>query len=115
MSEIENKENQNVETNNIEKNEVEEDHVDPWSVSSTSETGVNYDKLIGKYSKFIANSIVIILSIFCIIKVRFGSSKIDNDLITRMEAIIKQPVHHFLRRGIFFSHRYDYDNIQYKL
>ncbi len=49
MSEIENKENQSTnETKNTEKNEVEEDHVDPWSVSSTSETGVNYDKLIGK-------------------------------------------------------------------
>lgn len=88
MSEIENKENQNSEINNIDKNEVEEDHVDPWSVSSTSETGVNYDKLI----------------------VRFGSSKIENDLIARMESIIKQPVHHFLRRGIFFSHR-DMHNI----
>lgn len=65
------------------KEEVDEDHVDPWSVSSTSETGVNYDKLI----------------------IRFGSSKIDETLISRMEAIIKQPVHHFLKRGIFFSHR----------
>jgi hypothetical protein len=52
MSEIENKENQNSEINNIDKNEVEEDHVDPWSVSSTSETGVNYDKLIGKICEF---------------------------------------------------------------
>ncbi len=23
-----------------------------------------------------------------------------------MEAIIKKPVHHFIRRGIFFSHRF---------
>jgi len=57
MSEIENKENQN-ETNNKEKNEVEEDHVDPWSVSSTSETEVNYDKLIGKLFEILTESII---------------------------------------------------------
>lgn len=70
------------------KKEEEVDFVDPWNVASTSETGVNYDKLI----------------------VRFGSTKIDDNLIAKMEAIIKQPVHHFLRRGIFFSHR-DMQNI----
>jgi tryptophanyl-tRNA synthetase len=36
---------------------------------------------------------------------RFGSSRIDAELIARMEKITKQPVHHFIRRGIFFSHR----------
>lgn len=61
----------------------DEDFVDPWNVASTSNSGVNYDKLI----------------------VKFGSSKIDEALITRMEAIIKQPVHYFIKRGIFFSHR----------
>lgn len=59
------------------------DFVDPWNVASASDTGVNYDKLI----------------------VRFGSTKINDELIAKMEGIIKQPVHHFLRRGIFFSHR----------
>jgi tryptophanyl-tRNA synthetase len=39
------------------------------------------------------------------IKVRFGSSKISPELIARIESIIKRPVHHFIRRGIFFSHR----------
>lgn len=68
---------------NEEKQEEQEDVVDPWNVASSSSTGVNYDKLI----------------------VKFGSSKIDQELINRMEAIIKQPVHYFLRRGIFFSHR----------
>lgn len=37
--------------------------------------------------------------------VRFGSSKIDETLIERFEKITGRPVHHFLRRGIFFSHR----------
>ncbi|RMZ98260.1 tryptophan--tRNA cytoplasmic [Brachionus plicatilis] len=67
-----------------EKNaEEQEDFVDPWNVTSSSETGINYEKLI----------------------VKFGSSKIDQEIISRMESIINQPVHFFLRRGIFFSHR----------
>ena len=37
--------------------------------------------------------------------VRFGSSKIDDVLIKRIEAVTKKPAHHLLRRGIFFSHR----------
>ncbi|PVD26629.1 hypothetical protein C0Q70_14307 [Pomacea canaliculata] len=65
------------------KEDQQEDVVDPWNVHSSSDTGIDYDKLI----------------------VRFGSSKIDRELIDRMEAIIKQPVHHFIRRGLFFSHR----------
>jgi hypothetical protein len=28
------------------KIEIQEDHVDPWNVTSASETGVDYDKLI---------------------------------------------------------------------
>jgi len=66
----------------------EDDIVDPWNVASKSDTGINYEKLI----------------------VKFGSSKIDQVLIDRIEAIIKQPVHHFIKRGIFFSHR-DLHNI----
>lgn len=37
--------------------------------------------------------------------VRFGSSKIDQELINRIERAIGQKPHRFLRRGIFFSHR----------
>lgn len=67
-----------------EKNgEDQEDFVDPWNVTSSSESGINYEKLI----------------------VKFGSSKIDQEILSRMESIINQPVHFFLRRGIFFSHR----------
>ena len=36
---------------------------------------------------------------------RFGSSKIDEALLARIEKATGKPVHHFLRRGIFFSHR----------
>ncbi|GBM56984.1 Tryptophan--tRNA ligase, cytoplasmic [Araneus ventricosus] len=63
------------------------DIVDPWNVVSSSETGVDYDKLID----------------------RFGSSKIDEKLLDRFEKVIQKPVHHLLRRGIFFSHRDMYE------
>ncbi|XP_075387900.1 tryptophan--tRNA ligase, cytoplasmic isoform X2 [Tenrec ecaudatus] len=61
----------------------EEDFVDPWMVQTSSAKGIDYDKLI----------------------VRFGSSKIDPELISRIERAIGQKAHRFLRRGIFFSHR----------
>jgi len=61
----------------------QEDFVDPWNVTSNADTGIDYDKLIRK----------------------FGSSKIDDKLIERMEKITGKKVHHFLRRGVFFSHR----------
>ncbi|KAI5936932.1 Tryptophan--tRNA ligase, cytoplasmic [Manis javanica] len=63
--------------------EAEEDFVDPWTVQTSSAKGIDYDKLI----------------------VRFGSSKIDKELISRIERAIGQKPHRFLRRGIFFSHR----------
>lgn len=36
---------------------------------------------------------------------RFGSSKIDDKLIARIQSVTKKPVHYFITRGIFFSHR----------
>lgn len=36
---------------------------------------------------------------------KFGSSKVDNALIEKLEKVTGKPVHHFIRRGIFFSHR----------
>ncbi|XP_041969082.1 tryptophan--tRNA ligase, cytoplasmic [Aricia agestis] len=66
----------------------EEDVVDPWNVTGKSEAGIDYDKLIK----------------------RFGSQKIDDELIARFEKVTGKKAHHFLRRGIFFSHR-DLHNI----
>jgi len=60
-----------------------EDEVNPWDVKASSDKGVDYEKLI----------------------VKFGSSAIDSILLARLEAVIKRPAHHLLRRGIFFSHR----------
>ncbi|KAM7403192.1 hypothetical protein PAMA_003898 [Pampus argenteus] len=59
------------------------DTVDPWNVSTNNAKGVDYEKLI----------------------VRFGSSKIDKELVDRIEKVCGQKPHRFLRRGIFFSHR----------
>lgn len=61
----------------------EEDIVDPWTVTSKSDSGVDYDKLIK----------------------RFGCSRIDEALIHRLEKVAGKPVHPMIRRGIFFSHR----------
>ncbi|EFA07367.1 tryptophan--tRNA ligase, cytoplasmic [Tribolium castaneum] len=65
------------------KDDVDDDFVDPWNVVSKSEKGIDYDKLITK----------------------FGSSKIDKELLDRFEKVTGKRVHHFLRRGIVFSHR----------
>ncbi|KAB0390649.1 hypothetical protein E2I00_010616 [Balaenoptera physalus] len=67
----------------LDATEAGEDFVDPWTVQTSSAKGIDYDKLI----------------------VRFGSSKIDKELINRIERATGQRPHHFLRRGIFFSHR----------
>ncbi|XP_046736121.1 tryptophan--tRNA ligase, cytoplasmic [Diprion similis] len=61
----------------------EEDVVNPWSVQSKNDAGIDYEKLIK----------------------RFGSSKIDEELLTRFEKLTGKKPHHWLRRGIFFSHR----------
>ena len=55
--------------------------VTPWKVET--EDGVDYDKLMRD----------------------FGAKPIDDELIARMERATKRPVHKFLRRGLFYSHR----------
>ncbi|XP_023229766.1 tryptophan--tRNA ligase, cytoplasmic-like [Centruroides sculpturatus] len=74
------------------KSKQEDDFVDPWNVVSKSAAGVDYDKLTQ----------------------RFGSSKIDTELIARIEKITGKPAHHLLRRGIFFSHRFSQCHDFYK-
>lgn len=39
----------------IDLNEKAEDFVDPWNVESTSDTGIDYDKLIGEYIATVKN------------------------------------------------------------
>jgi len=61
----------------------DEDDVTPWDVKASSDKGIDYDKLI----------------------VKFGSSPIDPALLERLERVTGKKPHHFLRRGVFFSHR----------
>ena len=64
-----------------------EQHIDPWTVQGAIVDGVpqaiDYDKLIAD----------------------FGSRPISPELLARFESLTKRRPHHFLRRGMFFSHR----------
>jgi tryptophanyl-tRNA synthetase len=55
--------------------------ITPWEVEA--EGGIDYDKLIRD----------------------FGCSRIDEDLVARVERLTGRRAHRFLRRGLFFSHR----------
>ena len=63
--------------------------VNPWSVDGAVVDGVkqaiDYDKLIDQ----------------------FGTKRISPELIEKFERITNSKAHHFLRRGHFFSHRYE--------
>jgi tryptophanyl-tRNA synthetase len=59
-----------------------EQNVNPWSVEA-GDSGIDYNKLIDQ----------------------FGSTPIDEALLQRMERLTGKPVHPWLRRGLFFSHR----------
>ena len=63
--------------------EDEGDTVTPWAVTSTSDKGIDYDKLIDKY----------------------GCFKITDEMIARIERITGERAHRFIRRGIFFCQR----------
>lgn len=67
----------------MEQQSGDEDVVTPWCVAAASEAGIDYDKLI----------------------VKFGSERITDQLLARFEAVSGTKPHHFLTRGIFFSHR----------
>ena len=57
--------------------------VTPWDVEADDDEGIDYDKLID----------------------RFGSQRISEELIARLERLTGRKPHPWLRRGIFFSHR----------
>lgn len=67
----------------MENTEMSETVVNPWTVECNSLKGIDYDKLIKQ----------------------FGSTKIDQPLIDRIEKVTGKPAHPLLKRGIFFSHR----------
>jgi len=72
-------------TTEVEKKNLEEEAeqvVNPWEVSSKGK--IDYDKLID----------------------RFGCQKLDDALISRLERLTSRTPHVFLRRHVFFAHRY---------
>jgi tryptophanyl-tRNA synthetase len=65
------------------KEAPEEQVITPWDVQGTADEGINYIKIVQQ----------------------FGSSLVDEDLLRRIEKSTGRPVHPWLRRGMFFSHR----------
>lgn len=67
---------------------VEEDDqvVNPWQVSAKDGGKIDYDKLIDK----------------------FGCQRLQQSLVDRVERLTSRPPHVFLRRGVFFAHRFVY-------
>lgn len=56
--------------------------VTPWEVSSSGV--IDYDKLIDT----------------------FGCQKLTDAMVARVERLTQRPAHPFLKRGIFFAHRW---------
>ena len=71
-------------------NKADDQIITPWEVQGAKVDGklvaIDYDRLIEK----------------------FGTRKIDAALIERLEKLTGVKAHPFLRRGLFFSHRYDH-------
>lgn len=65
------------------RDEEEEQVVNPWEVSSSGGK-IDYDKLIDK----------------------FGCQRLDQSLVDRVHRLTGRPPHVFLRRGVFFAHRF---------
>ncbi|MFH4975992.1 hypothetical protein AB6A40_002701 [Gnathostoma spinigerum] len=70
-------------TNNGYKENEEEDIVTPWDVKTSSDKGIDYDKLI----------------------VKFGCQRLEEDQIARFERLTGKRAHPFMRRGLFFAQR----------
>lgn len=64
----------------------EEQVVNPWEVSAKDGGKIDYDKLID----------------------RFGCQRLGQSHIQRIERLTSRPAHVFLRRGVFFAHRYPF-------
>ena len=63
----------------------EEQVVNPWEVSAKDGGKIDYDKLIDQ----------------------FGCQRLDESLIDRVERLTSRQPHVFLRRGVFFAHRFE--------
>jgi tryptophanyl-tRNA synthetase len=71
-------------TGDIADGEKAEQIVNPFEIVAADEYGIDYDKLINK----------------------FGTRKIDQEILDRFERLTGHKPHRYLRRGHFFSQRY---------
>lgn len=71
-----------------EKKESEsmEQVVNPYEVSAKDGGKIDYDKIVEK----------------------FGCKRVDQSLIDRVHRLTSRDPHVFLRRGVFFAHRFEY-------
>lgn len=68
-----------------EKQQSNEQSVTPWKVEAGKDaTAIDYNRIIEQ----------------------FGSVGIDDALLARIERVTGKPVHPWLKRELFFSHRY---------
>lgn len=72
-----------IEVLRVEEQEDQDQVVNPWQVSSKGK--IDYDKLIDQ----------------------FGCQRLDTSLIDRVQRLTGRPLHVFLRRSVFFAHRFD--------
>lgn len=91
-----------------EAKEDEDQIVTPWEVSA--EKGIDYDKLITKFGSQRIDQVRLCLLLFVFVSVAVVwcyslCAVVAQALIDRIERVTKKPVHHWLRRGLFFSHR----------
>lgn len=68
-----------------ESSSPEEQVVNPWEVSAKDGGKIDYDKLIDQ----------------------FGCQRLDESLIDRVQRLTSRQPHVFLRRGVFFAHRFE--------
>lgn len=59
------------------------ENLTPWNIHIANESGIDYNQIIDK----------------------FGTKKIDDEIIKKFEEVTGKEVHYFIRRGIVFSHR----------
>lgn len=69
----------------IESGSSEQVVVTPWEVSAKEGGKIDYDKLIDQ----------------------FGCQRLDESMIDRVQRLTSRQPHVFLRRGVFFAHRFE--------
>ncbi len=95
---------QNKGVEDVKKTDKGDQVVTPWVAhAGVGDKGIDYEKLISESTHNYTTDCHAKNYLF--ITGQFGSQRINEELLQKIEAATKQKPHHFLRRGIFFSHR----------